>query len=201
MKDIRQKGKATASLRQPQCASNLNCTHLAFLKRAFSIKKPNGMLTTDQGPVHLLVYTSEYTGAAEQLDADIADILYAARRNNARNGITGVLFHHNRRFLQFIEGPEHSVQVLLDKIGKDPRHRSVELLFDEVISGRGFSNWAMDSFNLQAGQTLDSDLLRMIRDAYRRNFTTQTHTLVGIYKGFVEQQHQLLQQPSAGSAI
>ena len=150
------------------------------------------MSIPDTSPIHLLVYTSEYTGSDEQIDADIADILAAARRNNVRNGITGVLFHHNRRFLQFIEGPKHSINLLLEKIGKDPRHSSVELLFDEIISERGFGDWSMDSFNLQASQALDTDLLKMIRDAYRRNFITRTHTLVGIYKGFIEQHQQLL---------
>ena len=100
------------------------------------------------------------------------------------------MFYQNGRFLQFIEGPEKSARALFSRISRDPRHGTIEILFDEPISERGFGNWAMDSFDLTREEVVDLELLKMIRDAYQRNFVTHTDTLVGIYKGFVEQHKQ-----------
>jgi hypothetical protein len=149
------------------------------------------MSQTITNQVHLLVYTSQYSGTPDTIDADLKDIVSKAQRNNPGSRITGVLFYHGGRFLQFIEGPEDSTRELLSRISRDTRHGEVEILFDEQISERGFEQWAMDTFNLTTQEVLGLELLQMIRDAYRRNFVTYTDKLVGIYKGFVEQHCQI----------
>ena len=96
------------------------------------------MSQTTDDRIHLLAYTSQYSGTPDTIDGDLRAILGKAQRNNARDEITGVLFCQSGRLLQFIEGPEKSARDLLSRISGDRRHGAVEILFDEQISERGF---------------------------------------------------------------
>lgn len=74
---------------------------------------------------------------------DVAQILTVSRRNNARDGITGLLYADGRRFLQVLEGPEEAVERAFIRIGGDPRHRAVVTLSRRAIEAREFGEWAM----------------------------------------------------------
>ncbi len=137
--------------------------------------------------IRLVVYTSEYTGHPTQIHADLQSIVSVARRNNASLNITGAIFHQCGRFLQFLEGCQPGLQTLLNKIGQDSRHRNIRFLFDEPITERGFSEWSLDSFDLNPADPLNLKMLERIRDVYRCNFLTNSNTLVGIYKAFVQE--------------
>ena len=134
--------------------------------------------------MHLIAYTSEYTG--NDLKSDLKQIVAAAKTNNLTTNVTGVMFSHNHRFLQFIEGQEASVRGLMARIQQDSRHQNIVVLFDEPIPDRGFGNWNMDHFDVEPGQPVEVESLELIRDACRKNFKTRTETLVGIYRGFIE---------------
>lgn len=133
--------------------------------------------------MHLIVYTSEYTG--DEMQADVKQIVAASRRNNAQAGVTGVMFSHDSRFLQFIEGAEADIRQLMSRIQLDPRHSNIQMLFDEPIPERGFGSWNMDHFEIQSGSHLELKSLELISEACRANFQTRTDTIVGIFKGFV----------------
>ncbi|MCA9037068.1 MAG: BLUF domain-containing protein [Planctomycetaceae bacterium] len=137
--------------------------------------------------LHLLVYTSEYTGNQNSLTKDLNDILEVAKRNNAANGITGVMFHQNGRFLQFLEGEESQLRKLTAKLKADNRHRAMEYLFDESLDYRGFPDWSMDCFQLRRDEELNLEFLELIRDSYRRNFKTRPAALVQVFKGFINE--------------
>lgn len=85
-----------------------------------------------------IVYISSATGAA-----DTAAILAASRRNNARDGITGLLYADGRRFLQALEGEAPAVEAALARIAADPRHRAIVILSSREIEHREFGSWAM----------------------------------------------------------
>jgi hypothetical protein len=46
-------------------------------------------------------------------------------------------------FLQVLEGPEGPLSVLLEKLGRDPRHSSLRILSDGYVSARAFGAWSM----------------------------------------------------------
>ena len=54
--------------------------------------------------MHVILYTSEYTGKAEEINQTSKDIASSSKRNNPKIPITGALFFHNGQFLQIIEG-------------------------------------------------------------------------------------------------
>lgn len=88
-----------------------------------------------------LIYVS--AGHRRDMRADVEGILAAARRNNARNGVTGVLLYSGGAFLQVLEGEGDAVEATFQRISRDPRHGSVTIVGDWEIADRSFANWSM----------------------------------------------------------
>lgn len=88
-----------------------------------------------------LVYVSSV--GANVTTRDIDQILDVSRRNNRRDGITGLLYSDGRRFLQVLEGPEPAVLAAYARISADARHRAAVTLSRTPIEQRQFGNWAM----------------------------------------------------------
>ena len=67
----------------------------------------------------------------------------ASRRNNLRDGITGILLHVDGSFLQVVEGPPAAISGLLARLEGDARHRGIVILEDVRTRERLFPGWAM----------------------------------------------------------
>ena len=87
------------------------------------------------------IYTSV---PADGLGADDIDaILRTARRRNAELSLTGALMYGRGSFVQILEGPAASLDLLLDAIRKDPRHRDMTIVLRDPVEAREFAGWAM----------------------------------------------------------
>jgi hypothetical protein len=93
-------------------------------------------------PVISVVYSS--TATSPFSDADLAALLTVSRRNNAGNGVTGMLLYRDGRFLQLLEGPFRPVHDLMERIADDTGHRDVRVLIDEIVDSRQFPEWTMN---------------------------------------------------------
>lgn len=80
--------------------------------------------------------------------AELLDLLNTARTTNEQLGISGVLLHREESFFQVIEGEREAVLALFEKIVKDPRHKRVEVLFEDAASAREFADWRMGFLEL-----------------------------------------------------
>lgn len=101
--------------------------------------------------------------ARETLDAVALDsILKVSRRNNAAVGVTGLLVVGGRRFLQVLEGPDHQVAGVFDRIARDDRHFAVVKLSKKTIETRLFGEWAMGYRAVAADTMRDGDGLSAI---------------------------------------
>ena len=87
-----------------------------------------------------LVYISSAHPAGT---GDVASILQVSRRNNVRDGLSGLLYADGRRFLQVLEGEPEAVETAFARISADPRHRAVVVLSRREIAVREFGDWAM----------------------------------------------------------
>ena len=87
-----------------------------------------------------LVYVSQPFGFD---NAMLNGILSDARRNNARDGITGALICRADLYLQLLEGPPLAIQRTFARIERDNRHLEVRRLFSEAVEERMFPGWAM----------------------------------------------------------
>jgi hypothetical protein len=93
-----------------------------------------------------LLYTSRAAGQADA--ATVGAILQQSRRHNPPAGITGVLCHSERLFLQVLEGGREQVNRLYARIMTDPRHTDVTLLHYDEINERRYVGWTMGQANL-----------------------------------------------------
>lgn len=74
---------------------------------------------------------------------EINDILQTARAFNAANGVTGLLLYGNEHFFQLLEGPAATLDALVDRIKRDPRHTGMIVLARNPIPARSFDGWSM----------------------------------------------------------
>jgi hypothetical protein len=89
--------------------------------------------------------TLVYVSASYKLmtDDDLRAILEVSRRNNARDGITGMLLYRDGYFIQALEGEEEAVNATYAKIARDPRHFNCLVVYRNTIQERSFTSWSM----------------------------------------------------------
>ena len=111
-----------------------------------------------------LIYCSIAT--AEFHVGSINEILASAQKHNIAHSVTGFLIHSGNWFLQLLEGPTESIDLIyLKKISADPRHTSLRVLVDTPVYNRNFSAWFMayqymDGDRSIFGGTLNKSLCR-----------------------------------------
>ena len=89
-----------------------------------------------------------------------------SRLHNRSRNLTGALLFDGERFCQLIEGAEHDVRALMERIAIDPRHTAVQVLFagPARAGGRMTQRWAsgycepgrLDAFSAAHGVTSDA---------------------------------------------
>lgn len=92
-----------------------------------------------------MLYELLYTSAATRSMSvdDLERLLRECRRANTAAGTTGLLAYHDQSFMQILEGEEHLVKRLYDKIALDERHTAVRVFWEGPIEQRGFGDWSM----------------------------------------------------------
>jgi hypothetical protein len=88
-----------------------------------------------------VVYIS--TAARGLNPEELEELLKVSRRNNQRDGITGMLLYVEGNFMQAIEGAHDRMRDLYQRLERDPRHRDVTKLVDEPLAHRQFAQWSM----------------------------------------------------------
>ena len=88
-----------------------------------------------------IVYLS--TAAREYGKKELKKILEVSRRNNAPDGVTGMLCYHQGTFFQMLEGEEDQVRAVMDRVARDDRHFGVTVLLEQEVSERSMPDWSM----------------------------------------------------------
>lgn len=107
-------------------------------------------MTPTPPELHEILYCSQL--AAGQSPAIVGTIVAQARARNAERGITGLLVFDGLHFCQHLEGPREVVARLMSRIGEDPRHEQVRVVYDGALSRRTYLR-----FDLGLAQTEDAD--------------------------------------------
>ena len=105
----------------------------------------------------------------------IDEMLASSQKNNNEHSVTGFLIHKSNWFLQMLEAPTESIDLIyFKKISPDPRHTSLRVLSDAPAYNRNFAAWFMayqymDGDRSIFGGTLNKSLCRsMSRELLRR---------------------------------
>ena len=92
-----------------------------------------------------MLYQVLYSSRAvdEVHEADVASILESARPSNERLGVTGVLIYGDQVFVQLLEGEKQTLDELLERIRRDPRHTDLKVFRREPVEARSLVGWRM----------------------------------------------------------
>lgn len=99
-------------------------------------------------PMKLPIVSLTYRSRAHQHSIDarvLASILASAQEHNVDNDVTGALAYGGGYFVQVLEGPEGAVAETMERITRDPRHDSLEIIGPLPVSRREFPDWCMAS--------------------------------------------------------
>jgi len=121
-------------------------------------------------------YISKATKSMTQ--EDLEEILGSSRENNARLGITGMLLYGNKTFVQILEGEEHLVNALVNKIKQDRRHSDFHVLRKKNIERREYADWSM-GFKRVSGE--DFQAVKGLENISEKDFNTaflESHTSI-----------------------
>jgi len=92
-----------------------------------------------------LVHLSYCSQALSHLnEADLEHLLATSKKNNQRDGITGLLTYSGDVFIQFIEGPQSSIEQLMGRLRGDSRHRNIVILTEGAQAQRLLPDWEME---------------------------------------------------------
>lgn len=98
--------------------------------------------------------------------ANLPMLVNKAQAKNEHLEVTGVLLYDGSHFLQVLEGPLESVNLLYSMIRDDPRHDSVVELMRDYAPRRRFSNFGMafiDLRNVEQSAIFRSPLIKRSR--------------------------------------
>jgi hypothetical protein len=92
-----------------------------------------------------MIHTTMYVSTLhDELDGGALEaLLQRSRTRNEQSGITGLLIVQGRRVVQMLEGEQHLVRRLYDRIASDPRHHDVITVWDSTTPLRRFPDWSM----------------------------------------------------------
>lgn len=130
-----------------------------------------------------LLYTSKATFPSGQR-ADF-DILDAAIKFNTDADITGYLIRTDNRYVQILEGPEATVDDLLERIKTDKRNKDLRVLLRDPITRRNFLDWSMGFKILSPTEAQDYDLVDQMSDEEARELVPLIYNIATANRGVV----------------
>lgn len=135
----------------------------------------------------IIAYVSEPSDpkTVEQL---VADIDPAAKAKNRLLGVTGLLYYTGTHFLQVLEGPDNHIDELMATILQDPRHKNLNVVFEDAISSRSIADWSFRPLNLLSCSQLSISTLE-------KAINLTSHSMKLNAEGFIFMLNDLLNSP------
>lgn len=88
-----------------------------------------------------LLYTSQ---AIETFNLmDLTALVLKSQVYNSFHGLTGMLIYEDGVFTQVLEGNEVELEIIMEKIMRDPPHHKIRVIKREPIEYRNYSYWMM----------------------------------------------------------
>ncbi|MBV6652017.1 MAG: BLUF domain-containing protein [Hoeflea sp.] len=108
------------------------------------------------------------SGASRPLSTDqIEKILAVSRRNNLRDGVTGMLLWADGVFIQILEGEAKTVRSVFQRIEADDRHKNVMVVLEQAAGKRLFTQWSMGFKRLDEEMAADRKIFQISRAALK----------------------------------
>jgi len=91
--------------------------------------------------VRRIIYCSQ--ASFDLSPEELVALLELSRRNNSRDGLSGMLLYSSQSFLQVLEGESAALDTTYDRIRADDRHVNLRLLLDAEVAEPLFPEWTM----------------------------------------------------------
>lgn len=101
--------------------------------------------------MHQIIYTSAATAQANI--NSMTSIAQHAAHNNETLNITGLLMMCDNVIFQVLEGERADIDMIYNRITRDPRHNGILLLLSRQISKREFAVWSTGVAKLSSENT------------------------------------------------
>ena len=88
-----------------------------------------------------IIYASQAT--FDLSPDELISLLSAARAENEKVGLSGMLLYSSQSFLQVLEGDEAALADTYSRIRVDKRHTNLRLLMEQEVSAPMFPDWTM----------------------------------------------------------
>lgn len=117
--------------------------------------------------------------------SELHDLMKQARLKNKRLELTGLLLFDKGVFLQVLEGPTESIDLITLHISEDRRHKNMDIIFtNSSLREREFANWSMGlqilgSNNHKEYVELDNRIKELLTKAQPN--AQEAHTLITNY--------------------
>lgn len=140
----------------PRGVTGACCDVAPFFPLKPSCGGPMTWCRPNHAPEGVIMIRIVYSSAARAGigEAELHEVLAAARIRNARREISGLLLFRDRVFLQLLEGRAVDVHYVMSRIERDPRHHRIVRLVEEPITTRDFPNWSMGYETVEDDQLL-----------------------------------------------
>lgn len=90
-----------------------------------------------------LLYVSRSNLQLPRQRPEVDAIVAESQARNATMRVTGALVFTERLFAHYLEGSDEVLDILMESIGRDPRHRDVAIVYREAIPARRFATWEL----------------------------------------------------------
>lgn len=91
--------------------------------------------------LYRMIYLS--TAERDPGNEELRNLYDLARRNNERDGITGLTAYHDYSYIQVLEGPRVKVQACFDRIKDNAMHHNFFVVSAEDVESRIFDSYSM----------------------------------------------------------
>jgi hypothetical protein len=91
--------------------------------------------------LHRMVYLS--TAERDPGHEELKNLYELARRNNERDGITGLTAYHDYSYIQVLEGPRSKVEACFERIRDNALHHNFFVVSAEDVDERIFDSYSM----------------------------------------------------------
>ncbi len=121
--------------------------------------------------IRRIVYISSATREYDEFE--LRSLAASVATRNKMIGLTGLLLYSGCHFMQVLEGPPSSIDVVMSRIQTDYRHHHITILIDDNVKERAFSRWHMGSMNPDHGKTIDRDRFLQLVDSFQKSGARQ----------------------------
>ena len=135
-----------------------------LISNTFAAQEAYPTNTENKLPAKQTLYTLIYVSRAQVpfSDDELKRLVDKAKTRNRSLGISGYLCSFGQTFIQYLEGDESRVAILMDSIKKDKRHEVLNYIELDKIENRLFPDWGMRLITNE--QLIETQLEQVLRE-------------------------------------